>query len=269
MVFGDFLSSRWTQGGLIFFVLCVGGSLLYSWHVRRTAVAELAQSDLLLHQRETRYQTRTAANTVDTSRVNFEQAEIPLDTEDAQPMDDNPAALSGEDAAPIDLSDAFLSDDFVSEEEPAEPVPVSPYGYGPYPEVPIDYPETLMPVWIWSKDEQQLHETSRLEDFELMGRVLIKLWNQGDRDFSGVIRDDENGKVYPLYSDRAYVTWRELKDESGKVLFRYPGNLRAANGFPHLSFRDFMEGTIPTGIHFIERESAGIDPYHFLDLQRR
>ena len=29
----DLLSSRWFQGGFAFFVLCVGGSLLYSWHV--------------------------------------------------------------------------------------------------------------------------------------------------------------------------------------------------------------------------------------------
>ena len=34
-------------GGIVFFVLCVGGSLLYSVHVRHTTVAELAQSDLL------------------------------------------------------------------------------------------------------------------------------------------------------------------------------------------------------------------------------
>lgn len=265
----DVFFNRAIVAGTVFFLLMVVGAQFYSWHVRRTTDAELHWSGRAVRALENRTQTRTAADTVDTSTVDFEQAEISLETHDAQPMDDGTAALPSDDAAAIDLSAAFLSDDFVSEEEPAEPVPLSPYGYGPYPEVPADYPETLMPVWTWSEDERQLHETSRLEDFELMGRVLIKLWNQGDRDFSGVIRDDENGKVYPLYSDRAYVTWRELKDESGKVLFRYPGNLRAANGFPHLSFRDFMEGTIPTGIHFIERESAGIDPYHFLDLQRR
>ena len=60
-----------------------------------------------------------------------------------------------------------------------------------------------------------------------------------------------------------------MDDENGKVLFRYAGNLMAAEGFPRLSFRDFMEGTLPAGIHFIEWDSGGIDPYRFLNLQRR
>ncbi|MCE2416647.1 hypothetical protein J4G07_21945 [Candidatus Poribacteria bacterium] len=268
-MFWDVFFNRAILAGTVFFLLMIVGSQFYSWHVRRTTDAELQRTDHAVRALENRTQTGTTANTVETSRVDFEQAETPLENHDAQPRDVDTAALPSDDAETIDLSAAFLSDDFVSEEEPAEPVPVSPYGYGPYPEVPADYPETLMPVWTWFEDERQLHETSRLEDFELMGRVLIKLWNQGDRDFSGVIRDDENGKVYPLYSDRAYVTWRELKDENGKVLFRYAGNLRAGDGFPHLSFRDFMEGTIPPGIHFMEQESAGIDPYQFLHLQRR
>ena len=41
----DLLSSRWFQGVLAFFVLCVGGSLLYSWHVVRTTEIDMARHD--------------------------------------------------------------------------------------------------------------------------------------------------------------------------------------------------------------------------------
>ena len=44
-MFRDMLSgSRALLVGLIFFVLVVGGSLLYSWHVHRTTETELAHS---------------------------------------------------------------------------------------------------------------------------------------------------------------------------------------------------------------------------------
>ena len=43
-MFRDLLSSRLIQGGIVFFVLVVGGSLLYSWHVRRATGRNLAPS---------------------------------------------------------------------------------------------------------------------------------------------------------------------------------------------------------------------------------
>ena len=44
-MFRDMLSgSRAILVGLVFFVLVVGGSLLYSWHAHRTTDAELAET---------------------------------------------------------------------------------------------------------------------------------------------------------------------------------------------------------------------------------
>ena len=269
-MFRDILSgSRAIFIGIVFFVLVVGGSLLYSWHVHRTTDAELAETQRKVQPLESKNETHTAAGTVNTSTTDFEQVGTDLETDDLQVSDDTGMSPIDETSEALDVADAFLPDDFVSEEAPVEEVPVSPFGFGPYPEVPIGFPENLMPSWTWSEDKRQNYEPNLLKDFELMGRVLIKLWKQGDQDFRGVIRDDTNGKVYPLYPDRAYVTWRELKDENGKILFQYAGNLTAADGFPPLSFRDFMEGTVPTGIRFIERETSGIDPYQFLNLRRR
>ena len=134
-MFRDILSgSRAIIAGLAFFVLCVGGSLLYSWHVHRTTDAELAETRRKVQPLKNDTAARTAQDTVDTSTVDFEQAETDPETDDAQAMSDDTGAAPNDDAAPIDLSEVFLPDDFASEEEIAEDVPVSPYGFGPYPD---------------------------------------------------------------------------------------------------------------------------------------
>lgn len=157
----DLLSSRRIQAGLVFFVLVVGSSLLYSWRVQRTTDAELAQSDVLPQQRDTQDKTLITGDTVDTSTVNFEQTETPLDAEDTQPMDDDPTGLPSDDVDPVDLATAVLPEDFVSAEAPLEEVLVSPYGFGTYPEVPSGFPDHLQPVWTWSEAEKKKWDALR------------------------------------------------------------------------------------------------------------
>ena len=271
-MFRDMLSgSRAILVGLVFFVLVVGGSLLYSWHVHYTTDAELAQTDAVL-QHVNRNETRAAADTVDASAVDFEPAPTPFETDDLQMSDDTGVSPIDETSEVLDLSDVFLPDDFVSEEAPAEDIPVSPFGFGPYPEVPDGFPQNLMPVWTWSEERQQ-EQLEGLENFELMGRVLIKLWNQGEHGFVGVTRSDSNGKVYPLYKDVVYVErWEELPVKGGRVaLFpagQLSGNLSAAVE-EMLSIETFVEsgGQLPSEIQFVDFETEGISPYDFLNLK--
>lgn len=56
----DLLSSRWFQGGLIFFLLCVGGSLLYSCHVHRTTESDMERHDRFTQGLEKQNETHTA-----------------------------------------------------------------------------------------------------------------------------------------------------------------------------------------------------------------
>ena len=267
-MFRELLSSRWSQGGLAFFVLCVCGSLLYSWHVKRTTAAEMARHDRFTQGLHNQTETRPAETVnVPTENETPGLVKTPDETTDT-PMPDATEALENE-TGNLDLADAFLPEDLVSEEEAPDDVPVSPFGYGPYPEVPNGYPEHLPPVWTWREEKRQFYDSSRLEDFELMARVLIKLWNQGDRNFTSVIRDDSNGKVYPLYKDVIYVTWADLRDENGNIIGKYPRNQLSSNQTQRVSFIDFMEGRIPPNIRFTDRETNGINPYDFLDLPRR
>lgn len=268
-MFRDMLSgSRAIFIGLVFFVLVVGGSLLYSWHVHRTTDAELAKSDALLQQHKNKNGPHTAADIIDTSMVDVEQAETPLETDDLQVSDDTGVLPIDETSEVLDLSDAFLRDDFVSEEASAEDVPVSPYGFGPYPEVPDGFPENFRPVWTWSEEKQQDFSGS-FRNMELIHRVLIKLWNQGERGWRGAHFDEQNGRVYPLYRDRVYVTrWIEVPVEGGKVVPFPAGGTSGGSGFrPDIETFVKSGGKLPGHLQFIDWDTAGYNPYDFLNLR--
>ena len=267
-MFRDILSgSRAIFIGVLFFVLVVGGSLLYSWHVHHTTDAELAETRRKVQPLKNDKAARTTANTVDTRTVDFGHAETPLETGETQPMSDDTSVSSIDETSDgLDLSDAFLSDDFVSEEEIAEDVPVSPYGFGPYPEVPDGF--SKIPPWLWSEEKRQNFGGS-LRDMELIYRVLIKLWNQEDRDWVGAKFDEQNGRVYPLYRNRIYVTrWIEIPVEGGKVVpFPAGGSSGGSDWKPDIEAFVKSGGKIPGHIQFIDRDTAGYNPYEFLNLR--
>ncbi len=136
----DLLSSRWFQGCLIFFLLCVAGSLLYSWHVQRTTESDMERHDQFLQRTEQQKATRPA-----------EAVNVPTENEApgrvSTPVGNTDTLMSGESEAlpneteTLDFADAFLPDDMVSEEEvPNEEVSTSPFGFGAYPEIPPGFP---------------------------------------------------------------------------------------------------------------------------------
>ena len=252
----DLLSSKAVLAGLVFFIVVVGSSLLYNWHVQRTIEAELARPDPVMQPLKNKNETRTAEDTVDTSPVDFKQANTDLETGDAQVMATDTAALPSDEAALVDSSDAFLSDDFVSEEEPTEDVPVSPYGFGPYPKVPSDFPFT--PTWLWP--EASLQNVNGLKYHELRFRVLIKLWNEGDTQFTGASINPDTSKVYPSYPNTVYLRYTE-DGMGGKTVLVKRG--------PDVSKEDeaqIIDGNAPPGIQILDYDTSGIDPYTYLDL---
>ena len=92
----DLLSSRWFQGGFAFFVLVVGGSLLYSWHVQRTTAAEMARHDRFTQGLEKPSETRPAEKVNDPTH---NETSGLLNTPDATtntPMPDETEALETE-----------------------------------------------------------------------------------------------------------------------------------------------------------------------------
>lgn len=265
-MFRDILSSRAIQVGIAFFVLVVGGSLLYSWHADRNDQEKLARTDQFLQQLKDKKETHTAQGTaVPTDTETLKSAETSMETDNTRMRSEETDVLPKEELDPIDLTGAFLPEDFVSEGGAFDNVPVSPFGFGPYPEVPEDFPENLSPSWTWSEDKRQEYaDAGRLMNFELMHRVLIKLWNQGDRDFIGVKRSEQNGKVYPIYQNVMYVrTWVERQNGAVRLPASFFGSSEE-----NIHVLDIMkQERVPNGITFLDADVEGYDPYEFLNLQ--
>jgi hypothetical protein len=194
----DIFSSKAIFGALFCCVLIVTGSLLYSWHVQRSSCEEVERTQRFLQQLGVNKDPRAGQDTgIPTDIGGLDTSETSLETDTTQAMSEATQTLLIDDTEHFDDADTFVADDIVFAEEESAEVPVSPFGFGPYPEVPAGFPRT--PVWLWPAEKRQEYaDAGRLIDFELMHRVLIKLYNQGDRGWSGVKRDDKNGKVYPL-----------------------------------------------------------------------
>ena len=246
-MFRDILSSRGIIFGLVFFVLIVGGAQWYSWHVRRTSQEELEPTNRTVQLLGNKKETRPV-----------QDAGVPIDTEALGELDtpiktgDIPTVSEKTETLPF-LDD--LTDDMVfTEEEPTEDVPVSPHGFGPYPEVPIDYPKDMTPTWIKYDGQQS-------RDFELMDRVLIKLWNQGNHNVGGAIM--KRGLVYPLYPNTAYVTYGDIKMPDGTVrkFIRSTNGPLGTNPIRHPGKRFPV---LPEGVTAIDMDNAAINPYNFL-----
>ena len=122
-----------------------------------------------------------------------------------------------------------------------------------FPPVPADFPSSSTPVWLgipgYKKGDKPEHE--------LISRVLIKLWNQGERGFTDGIFSHNTGKVYPLYPDVVYVDL----DEDGTITGSAWGSNTPFNA------NDFTTGVWEINnpeIKFVEFDNAGYDPYTFL-----
>ncbi len=244
-MFQYLVSSRLIQGGLVFFVLSVSGSLLYSWHVKRTTDKALAQHRRFLQGHPTPSETRPAVDTQEIRPVDFGETGTSSESDASQDADDTEPS---DDVAFDDLADAFLPDDVVLSEEPAEDVPVSPYGFGAYPEIPEGAP-------IANFDENDSAE------MELMLRVAVKKWNEGHRFIGAVI---ENGKVYLNYPNTIYAKHATQTDPDGEP-FHYYSRVLGAVG---LTPEQMERGETPPGVKVIDFDSEGLDPYEVLGFSR-
>ncbi len=130
-----------------------------------------------------------------------------------------------------------------------EEVPVSPFGFGPYPEIPDDYP-TKHNV-SWSTANRQM---------ELLNRVLISLWTEGQKNFHG--GGTYKGKVYPHYFDTVYIGVKETVSKAGSVSRT---TYRLSGPFVKYSLQELKENP-PPHIRILDLETSGIDPYQYLDL---
>lgn len=123
-MFRDLLSNRLIQVGLVFFVIGVGGSLLYSWQAQRTLEKELARHDRFLpgiKHNETR-----PAETENVLTENGTPGLVNTPGENTDAPGGDEAEVLENDTEPLDMTDAFLPDveatleEIIDEEEKVE-----------------------------------------------------------------------------------------------------------------------------------------------------
>jgi hypothetical protein len=131
-----------------------------------------------------------------------------------------------------------------------------------FPEIPEGFPEDLAKAVVWKFFPN--YQKGDIEH-EMIYRVLIKLWNQGNHDFVNGSYETEYQRVYPLYHDVVYVEWAEQETPDGLVI--YPASTLGTGRWKQTAENIF--DPLPTDITFIEFEDAGIDPQTFLTDEER
>ncbi len=143
----------------------------------------------------------------------------------------------------------------------------SPFGFGPYPKIPEDYPYDVA----WENPGVAKMPSSRQRTFEILSRVRVKLWNNGERDITG-LKFDINQKVYLLYPRTVYVRYSKL-DVIDDMSNGSPSRLSVISdsfGGGDITPSEYVkiaEGETPESIRILDYDSEGIDPYEFLGLK--
>ena len=240
----DLLSSRWFQAGLAFFVIVVGGSLLYSWHVQHTTEAEFGKRPQPVVSIENKPSTNTAPVDIQTEGVTNTPDE---NTE--TPMSDETEAETIDETELIDMADAFLPDDDVSADA-LDPSKMSRFGLGPYPEIPKEW-GFIPNYWEFMVDS--------IED-ELLSRVTIKMKKEGTRSKYGSVGVSPTGQVIAL--ERGSVLVEYEIDENGEKriwsVLAHPDDLSAG-----MYTRD---SEIPSNLKIVTSDEIAFDAYEYLGL---
>ena len=151
----------------------------------------------------------------------------------------------------------------------------SPDEKGDFPEVPDGFPSDLTPVWI----EFPNYQKGDMYEHEMIYRVLIKLWNQGDHDFVNGVYQHDNSRVYPLYHNVVYVEWSSeaIDSPDGEIEFRFIKSHLGTHsrGDPKenivgglFTIEDMITGAYKAkypDLKLVDYDSAGYDPETFLD----
>lgn len=251
-MYHDFLTNKWVLGGVGFLIVLSFACVLWYQHDTADERKAAAETKELLRQMEIVKKTSDANREAEQVNREAEQAaDAPAEsiTQITDKSETNTIFTELRDVAsaqsqpPTDASGDNI--------EFAE-VGVSPHGFGHYPEIPVGAPIAQF-------------DNSHDVDMELMLRVAVKAWNEGERFESGFY-NAARGKVYLNYPHIAYVEYSNKIDEAtNEVIGKRITDVStsAANKGVGASI---LEGNIPPGITIVDIDESGIDPYEYLDL---
>ncbi len=245
--------TKWIIGAAIGLIIVAIGCILWYQHTTAEYKAEVDKDDKLLKQWK-------AGKAKQTTTAEKEETNTPA--ESITPTAEKPTIKIGEETEtntdkPTDIP-SIRTD---GTEEPK----ISPHGFGPYPRVPKDYLLTCGPTSWQMMDLFGGPPPTR--EIELIDRVMVKLWQEGDTKIQG--GTFENGKVYVYYRDRVYVRYSTITNFDGTTS-RYISEWGSHSDVPAPTQEEALAGHIPEGLEVIDLdiEDPGIEPYSFLGLDK-
>lgn len=255
----EYLTNKWVLSAIgfliVFSVVCV---LWYRYDIAPDK-QQLAKEEEMLRQREASQKTETDTETNESTDQISEKSN-PTSRE-KQKTDNTSMVSSIEKVTPIGKTQeetiTIEGREIRISDIPKVPE-VSEQGFGEFPDVPEDYNEVV--VWL-QIDYYDLPPEAQ-KAFELLDRVLIKLWSEGKKNFKGGQYDTQNGKVYPNYFDTVYITVEDLASTDGNVSQYITHQVGSVpDGVDPLN--------PPSNITVLDYESSGIDPFQYLDLPHK
>ena len=246
----NIFSMRAIQIGVAFFLIVVGGSLLYSWHVERGIQAEKARTEKFRRQQETHSGKSSSTQNVESPHIDIVE-EMDAPTTEAPHahhiVSEEREVLSADDTDMTARRDVLESPLKAEVPEQAD-----------FKTTPDGYPMT--PYWDYPEDEQNEWDY----EHKLIDHVLVKLWQQGTRDFVGGSIEDGTGRVRPHYLNTLYVQWEEVEDPNGSMV----KIITRALGAGDVNWQQKGPFDLPPPeVHLIDinsTEGEGIDPFTFL-----
>lgn len=234
-MFKDLFSNRLFIGALAFFMLCVGGSLLYSWQVVGEGERELAETQKQVKDWEARQQRNTDNTWKPATQALNEW---------------KPATQALNETQESTTRGADTRQETAAQAEPETPK-MSRFGLGPYPEIPkdSDYPRNYF-------------ETCEDIETELLRRVHVKMYNEGILDkYSSVGISYRTRLITPIEYGSILVEYETDENGDQRIVKTkgHPDLLPPGRIYTHAS-------EIPSHIKIVTAEEVRFDPYEYLGL---
>ncbi|MCG9129360.1 hypothetical protein JT359_17365 [Candidatus Poribacteria bacterium] len=253
-MYRDILTYKWILGGVGFLIMFAAGCMVWYQH----DIAD--EKKVVVDAEELHRQSKKAKKVADTDG----KAEQAAGVESAE-SDTKSAKKPVTKTTPVTKDTELTQVDVPTETAEAADVLVSPHGFGPFPEVPKAYFHAVeIPPW---KLTEFYGAPPASRNQELMARVMVKLWKEGNTTVEGVIVLP-NGRFRVNYKNRAYVRYSTRKTPDGRTIPYIAAWSSGSLKMP--SYQELLQGYIPSGVELIDldQDNPTIDPYEFLGLPR-
>ena len=258
----EVLANKWSILGIVFLILFLGACYLWYQHTTGLYRQELSESV----ERAPKLEKIQKANNHESVR----ETDVTFANSDLQTAD-KPVNITEGKNENVDTTEILPEMPSVNQPEYIDKMKkvdtyVSAHGFGPFPKVPSDYPRGV--IWNSRSNYESLPAEHRI-NLELLQRVMVKAWADGDKGFHGGRLT--NGKVILMRPNTIYVKYSQFTKPDGTIhryISQSKGDLETAALLKsHPDYPYLTPQNLPNNILVKDIEKVGIDPYQYLGFE--